>query len=222
MRVWLQALYRLARAGSVAARARRWARIHLCFAEYMPRLARVRAWVAGAKGDFAGAAAIWRELARGVATDGRGEGITQECGAAEAAAICWSQCARFLVIGRQDIAAAAALVRAIEFAPDDTAARRQLGRIAIKLGDWSLAARQWARLSDAPAAPAETAEALTNWAYALIRQGAFADAARVIDRLDGVACDRHVNLEIRATLAEYTSDWPEARRLWQQIALLCG
>ena len=144
--------------------------------------------------------------------------------------------------------ASAALRRALEHQPGDLLARKLLGWVAAEQQNWPLAADQWRTVlaaldgepqaldNDKPQAldaepealdaePEALAEALNALATALMMQGDFAEASRLLDRLEALGADGKgqgkdaaltAALESRATLAAIRWDGPGQRAAWQR------
>ena len=124
------------------------------------------------------------------------------------------------------VKATTALQAALSLRPDHITARKILGWVAAEQQNWPLAAEQWRSVlgaldkSQADAERQALAEALTALATALMMQGEFAQAGRLLERLEaigkeGIDTALTAAMESRASLAAIRWDGPGIRAAWQ-------
>ena len=202
MKVLLERARRLLATPNKAARVKAWLGAHVRHARQLSPISRMRAWAHGARGRCDSAAEIWRGLA---------ERATEPA----AAAVSWTQHGRYRLYSGRLLEAAESLERALALCPDYLPARQLLAACAVERQDWAEASRQWRIVLAAGPPPDELAHILQSLAQSLIEQGAFTDAAAVIERLSALAPDRA--LQLQAIAADKLFDDDAARAAWESL-----
>ena len=182
----------------------------------MPRLARIRVWWLSRQGDYQTAAAIWRQIA---------ERAEQRQSSADAA-VAWTCRGRcILSFAETDKTAAAeaateshaAFIRAIELRPGFRPALESLADFALGREDWAAAIPPLRALLGQDLDTRRRVDTMRRLADALIRRGAFADAAAVIDGLGDTAGGGYAACELRVKIAECRWRQEDIRVAWRQL-----
>ena len=188
----------------IYARAQNWLDAH--WRGDMPRLARIKAWRLSRQGDYETAAAIWRQIAQ----------HAERRQSAADAAVAWTRHGR-CILADDAAAAEAAFTRAIELRPGFRPALESLVYLAAEREDWTALARHLRAWHGAGVDSVARVDATRMLGQALIKQGAFAYAAAVIDRLGATADGRLAALELRLAMAILRLDQDEERAVWRDM-----